>query len=57
MGLYQMLSVITLVALTAVSPAHSDTPPLRRNRRIRGNVRKPTERRSIRIKKNPAVAR
>ena len=27
MGLNQMLSVITLVALTAVSPAHSDTPP------------------------------
>lgn len=27
MGLNQMLSVITLVALTAVSPAQSDTPP------------------------------
>ena len=27
MGLYQMLSVMTLVAFTAVGPAHSDTPP------------------------------
>ena len=27
MGLYQMLSVITLVTFTAVSPAQSDTPP------------------------------
>lgn len=27
MGLYQMLSVITLVTLAAVSPAQSDTPP------------------------------
>ncbi|MEK6633964.1 MAG: hypothetical protein AABY94_11630, partial [Nitrospirota bacterium] len=27
MGLNQILFVMTLVALTAVSPAHSDTPP------------------------------